>query len=300
MIIISLIGEQTIPNLLPILDQKPETVVLVYTERTKNEAERIKRSPSAAHYAWEPLLVAPYDIQGIAQALRELIAQHDWKAGDLLFNLTGGTKAMALAAYEVAKERGASFFYLQSEGRKSLAHHFSFNQGQTQLIAQREIPALITIDDYLRVYLGNYHLRGAVKEPFEQAIGDILRPPVVDELLPNVCLKGALEVDVVVRCGNQVGVIEAKTGGKALTKEGLDQLNTAGRQDFLGTYTQRMLVIDQSWDSAHSNLRELAQAQRIMLIELPSYHATGRLSPEDTQKLQTEVCQALGKELAHS
>ncbi len=296
MIIISLIGEQTIPNLLPILDQKPETAVLVYTDRTKGEAERIRRAPSA-HCAWEPLLVAPYDIQGVAQALHGLGAQKEWQASDLLFNLTGGTKAMALAAYQVAQELNAPFFYFQSEGRKSLAHHFVFHKGQAQLTARREMPTLITIDGYLRLYIDDYHLRGVVKEPFEQAIGDALSH-VVDELLLDVCLKGALEVDVVVRCGNQVGVIEAKTGGKALSKDGLVQINMAGSPDFLGTYTQRMLVIDQLWDNK-SNLRELAQAQRITLIELPSYHATGQLSPEDTLKLQSEVCQALGKEIAH-
>jgi hypothetical protein len=42
-------------------------------------------------------------------------------------------------------------------------------------------------------------------------------------------------------------------------------------------------------------LKELAQARRIEVIELPSFSATGQLSAEDAGRLVRTVCGALGR-----
>ena len=129
---------------------------------------------------------------------------------------------------------------------------------------------------------------------FERAIHAALEP-VVDEIAVGLKLLGVVDVDFVVRCANQVGIIEAKTGSGV--KKGIDQLSTAGEPRYLGTYTQKILVSDQVWDHTLSNLRELAEARRIEVIELPSFAASGHLSAEDAETLRRRVCKVLGRDL---
>jgi hypothetical protein len=51
MILISLIGEQPIPNLLPLRHQPPEVAVLVYSDFTEKAAHRLaKLLPRAARW----------------------------------------------------------------------------------------------------------------------------------------------------------------------------------------------------------------------------------------------------------
>jgi hypothetical protein len=186
---------------------------------------------------------------------------------------------------------------LQSEGKETRLYRYEFEaDGTPRMVDDRLLPALITIDDYLRAYLDDYQLTGFSKDEagggFERAVCAALQP-TVDEIVVGAKLLGALDVDLVVRCGNQVGIIEAKTGPGI--KKGIDQLNTAGGQRYLGTYTQKILVSDQRWDHTRSNLRELAEARRIEVIELPSFGAQGQLLPEDVQRLVQTVCQCLGR-----
>lgn len=299
-VMVSLIGEQPIPNLLPIRYQTPAEVVLVCTDRTEKAAGRLGEllpDGCAAIYCH----VSAYDVQEITSALQCLIKEHDWGTADMVFNLTGGTKAMALAAYSVAVSHRVPFLYLQSEGKKTRLYRYEFGSGDVpRLSADELLSGLITIDDYVRAYAGSYRVTGfSVKEggAFEQAVHEALAPPVVDEIIAGVKLAEALEIDLVVRCDNQVGIIEAKTGGQARKKGGIDQLNTAGGREYFGIYTCKMLVLDQAWGKDKSNLRSLAQARRIEVIELPSYSVSGQLSPGDTAQLRRVVCSQLGREV---
>lgn len=296
MIMISLIGEQPIPNLLPIRYQPPAVAVLVYSDLTKKAAERLRKLlPPGCQAVDCP--VSAYDIEAIRQALVKLIKDKGWGVPDLLFNLTGGTKAMALAAYLAAAEKQADFLYLQSEGKQTRLYRYKFAAPGTPHVADDSLlPGLLTIDDYLRAFVDSYQLTGFANEQegglFERAIHAALQP-AVDEIVVGAKLLGALDVDFVVRCANQVGIIEAKTGPGL--KKGLDQLGAAGEQRYLGTYTQKILVSDQQWNHTRSNLRELAEARRIEVIEVPSFGAQGQLSAEDAARLAQKACACLGK-----
>jgi hypothetical protein len=298
MIIISLIGEQPIPNLLPIRYQPPNVAVLVHTGRTQAAAERLTRLlPDGCEPV--PCLVSAYDIQEIVHALQALIEKRGWLRADILVNLTGGTKAMALAAHSIAASYGAPFLYLQSEGKQTRLYRYEFDSdGNPCVAASQLLPALITINDYLRAYVDDYRLLGFAKDDsgglFERAVYEALEP-VVDEIVAGARLLQALEIDLIVRCLNQVGIIEAKTGPGV--KKGIDQLNTAGGQRYLGTYTRKMLVSDQCWDESRSNLRKLAEARRVKIIELPSFCASQQLSSGDVEQLRCQVCEQLGREI---
>ena len=296
-VMVSLIGEQPIPNLLVLRHEKPEKAVLVFTDLTKPVAERLQNLVEKDTKA-DCLLVDPYDIRSIYEGLRGFVEKHNWHRESLVFNLTGGTKTMVLAAYQIAAEIHASFLYLQSERKRSRLYRYEFHGGAYSKVSDEFLPGLISIDDYVQAYLGRTpekreKPRDAFGRAFEEAIAQALRE-INLEVKVGVHLAGALEVDLIVRNENQVGVIQAKTGGAARKKAGLDQLNAACDQRYLGTYTAKMLVVNEKWDRTKSNLRELAKAWQITVIELSSFtKGSPRLSDEDKQYLQTKVLERL-------
>lgn len=79
-IMISLVGEQRVPNLLPVLQEKPQRVVLVCTERTKAVSERLRSVLKDRDISVEdePLRVDPYDMADIEIKLKAHIMK---KAG---------------------------------------------------------------------------------------------------------------------------------------------------------------------------------------------------------------------------
>lgn len=289
---ISFLGEQPIPNLLPIRYYRPEQVLLVYTEHTELVGRRL-----------QPLIGAdvvlcktdPYEIRRIDGDVEQAVAGAGWEGGSLVFNLTGGTKPMVLAGYRLAEKHRSRFLYLQTEGRESKVYRYRFGAEGPALEGSDILPGVITIGDYLRAHLDGYTITGASKGEggaFEEAVAQALEG-MLDEKILGVKCGGALDIDLVLRCGNRVGIAEVKTGKKARSKGGIDQLATAGGREFLGTYTSKLLIVDTEWDSSISHLRELASARDIVLVELPGYQGGVQLGEADKQTLIEKVSQVL-------
>lgn len=284
---ICLVGEQPVPNLLPIRHCKPSQVLLARSDTTKRVSDNLEQLLKG-DFAVIPHDVPPYDIVAARKSLVECLDCHCWQGTDLLFNLTGGTKPMSLAAFWLAQEQEAPIVYLQSEGGRSLMYRYEFNNNELVLRRCDVIGELLTIDDYLKVHgLGSYQRR-AQTEPFQQLVIDGLRRHV-SEIISGVSV-GALEIDLTIRCGNQVGVAEVKSGKAAERKNGIDQLNTASQREFLGIYTKRFLILDRRLGT---NNRELAQAHNIIVIELLDDCPSG-LSETNRTYLVKTVTEALG------
>jgi len=290
-VMFAFVGEQPIPNLLPIRYDQPSEVVLAYTESTREVSKRLEQvlhgSPQV-HLSEVP----PFEILVIRQTLEKLIIGRGWKASQIVFNLTGGTKAMALAGYGLAEELGSRFLYVQSEEVESRVYRYRFENGLALFEHEETIPGVITLDNYLKVHLGIYYCKSFSQTEggkFEEIIYQILQP-VVDEILSGIQHGGALDIDLVLRRANQVGIAEVKTGRTGRTSEGIKQLNTAGRREFLGIYAKKLLIVDMAWDHTLSGLKDLAEASEIKVIELPSYDKkTGKLSNQDEERLVREV-----------
>ncbi len=282
-ILISLVGEQPAPNVLPVRHFAPKQVALVCTKlhRTRTLAENI--AAVIGESAVRPFCeTEAYRVDSIKASLRQYIEQHGWNPDALIFNLTGGTKTMAIAALELARQLGASAFYYQTEENQSLLHLYRFDG--TQLTCQEpiRIEATLTIDEFLQLYIGRY-AKGEFKNDFERSVANVLEQLGADyEYCPNLKLTGVgpnVEIDGVVRFRNTIGVIEVCV--HATKKDGIDQLASVTDQKTLGTYTKKFLI---SADELHANDQELAKAYRINSIVLPS----GRqnvLSEEDKRKL---------------
>ncbi|GIW90412.1 MAG: hypothetical protein KatS3mg109_0844 [Pirellulaceae bacterium] len=285
--LILLVGEQPLPNLLPTRHINPAMVVLVHTDRTEEIAKRLKGLLSA-----EKLLcqVEPYDLLKIKQTLQDFLSRQIAESEyQLLFNLTGGTKPMSIAAFRVASRRKAPFVYFQTEGGRSLLYHYQFtDQGEVILEKQEEISQTIDLDDYLRAQVGNYTTED-LRDDFEREVHRALQKIPGLEIFTSVRPLGleALEVDFVVSLGNQIGVIEAKKKG---AKSGIDQIQAVAEQRYLGTYVAKFLVSGKHLDRNNKNL---AQAYRIEVIELTSYASNRGLSEDDQNALKQRVLERL-------
>ena len=264
MILINLIGEQPIPNLIPILYFKPDRVINIFS----NTTESVRRKIELIYPNSEPLNVDAYNFNEIKEKIKGKI---QGISDSFLFNITGATKIMSLALYEVAKENKSDFIYLQSEGNQSIIYKYSFNN--FDIISERIIvPELIDIDLYLKAHLIDYQIfpQNEVGTNLENAIANALIRNNF-EVLQNVKPVGEgnqLEIDLVfgLKNTNNVALAEIKTGDarEEGPKRGIDQLALASQREYLGTYAKRFLITSRQLSK---QLRELALAHKINIID---------------------------------
>ncbi len=285
---ILLVGEQPAPNLLPTRRLKPDVAVLVLTDRTKRVADNLATMLKSVCPCL-PCPVDPYEILEIQDELAGFLTEN-LRGHTLTFNLTGGTKMMALAAFCVAKKHHSPIIYFQTEGNHSLLYHYELDGDDITLRDTDDLSETISLDDYLRLYLGDYETEPP-RNAFEQQVFETLSAtPGIAEVFSSVRPQGqgALEVDFAVRCGNQVGIGEVKSKG---AKAGIDQISAVSAPRYLGTYVRKFLV---SAHPVHPNNLSLAQAYRIGVVELLSYGQADDLNVQDRQKLGQAVLHRLG------
>jgi hypothetical protein len=143
-----------------------------------------------------------------------------------MVNITGGTKPMSIGALQAAFQCNAQALYVRSQGAQTEIDLYGFDPAGMPFVSKTiPLKGTISIEDYLVAYFGRTHqstgFGTGAGEAFERAIYAALLPEV-DEILPGWKHKsGAVDVDFVIRCNNQIGIIEAKTGKKALTADGI-------------------------------------------------------------------------------
>lgn len=135
-VLIQLIGEQTLPNILPVHILQPEMVYNLYTGRTEKQGQRIKlwiqkkygKKVTAVHKK-----LPGDDLYKETLALGEkLMAQH--AADRLIVNLTGGTKLMSLAIHQVAeKAANTTVIYVDSEKKQNIVYKVKVASGDENL-----------------------------------------------------------------------------------------------------------------------------------------------------------------------
>lgn len=281
---IALIGEQPLPNLLPVRHYHPENVLLIFTERTQQVYERLKATLQRETNVYG-LKTDPYNIVAIAEAMKkELEERSELASQALTFNLTGGTKAMALAAYQVAQQRNTPVFYLQSEGKHNRIYHYVWTGQQLRLSSDELLTECVKLQDLFNVHFGpgTWSEAGASQSdggPFETVLAEILRTHGYEVMMGVRALQGNIDIDVALRYENRFGIIEAKVGNKGKSLEGIKQLSNAVRH--IGTYTQTFFAITVPPEPAHEATRI---ASRIKVISLTSYDRDVHSLSEDDVK----------------
>jgi hypothetical protein len=262
MILLSLVGEQPIPVLLVARALKPQQHLLCYTHTT----ERVAANLASMLPGSEMQAIEPYDLSKAHSQIASLVTN------ETILNLTGGTKPMAMAAYEAARSSRLPVVYLQSEGATTLLYRYGFKDGQPHLSQRQELPALITINDYLGAHgLQPLAYKGP-QNPQEAGLRRWLEKQV-DECITNAVF-GSFEIDFILRRGNQVAVMEAKMKAKN-TREGIDQLNTIAGRDYLGAYTGKIHVVSRPFGPQLSRLAE-ARHIHIVVVRGKLNNRTGR------------------------
>jgi len=199
---------------------------------------------------------------------------------------------MSLGAFEAPRDAACKIFYL--DGKSVVLFFFAASsEGAVVLTGRSKLNALTTLDEHLQLYLGAYQV-GIPMDAFENAVvSSLKRLRVFDELLCSVRPESAknIEIDFIGRSGARicVGEIKQKAG-----KRGLDQLNTAVRQNTFGPFVTRIFI---SGTSLHPNDREVASLLGITVVELnwASGNGDGPLSQADETKLRDAMTKLFQK-----
>ena len=150
------------PNVLPLDHFNPHSLVLVCTKTTEKIANRTKKMMASDYPGMDVDLLClnnAYEFQGICKELCAYLKKFEGSEVKFIFNLTGGTKMMSLAAFELAKQSSSRAIYFQSEENKNLIHNFHFDDGTLVIDDVELIDTYITLDQFLRLYLGEYNTR---------------------------------------------------------------------------------------------------------------------------------------------
>lgn len=140
-----LVSTQPLPNLVPVCDpdQKPQKVVLLVSDHMLPQAEWLEQvlvGRKIESERWH--IQSPYDVDHIRQRLGKLLDRPDMRG--VALNVTGGTKIMALAAFELFRERGLPIFYVQPHKDLLLPLY--------PAAPPREIPDCLTLEEFLAAH----------------------------------------------------------------------------------------------------------------------------------------------------
>lgn len=139
-----LISDQAAANLLPALDPalKPARALLLTTARMEAKARTLqtvlKQAGIEAHVH---MLQHEQDLEGLKAQLLDVVAGGE---GEIWMNLTGGTKLMALAAFDVASAAELRAFYVDIDTDK-----VTFFGKQIQ---SHPLSSAVRLSHYLRAY----------------------------------------------------------------------------------------------------------------------------------------------------
>ena len=127
---ISLISEQTIPNILAILHFRPENLLFVSTEKmqSQNKVEAIlrtlkRRDVDYSTNDYQTVVVNQDSIKDCMDKLQDWAKEINLHDFEIIVNLTGGTKMMAIGAYEVFKDYSCQMIYIPIPKNEFIVPH---------------------------------------------------------------------------------------------------------------------------------------------------------------------------------
>lgn len=137
--IVCLVSRQAMANVLPVLMFKPQNVFLLSTSEELDCGRHLQSLFSSKNikvFLYDN--INAYDDEALIKRLNEIFDKY---ADDIVLNVTGGTKMMAIPAYEYFRERNKPVFYCNTDGHEII-----------HLFPQRKIEKInvqISITDYL-------------------------------------------------------------------------------------------------------------------------------------------------------
>jgi hypothetical protein len=103
-VLVELVGEQPTPNLIPALENRPDEVIFVVSDRTepcaRNTRAALEMAPALSQARFSMVKVDPYNISAASDAVERALEKRP--GANFVFNITGGTKPMMVGLYRVA------------------------------------------------------------------------------------------------------------------------------------------------------------------------------------------------------
>lgn len=295
-VLLSLIGEQPIPNLLPLWQFSEYTATqFAATHTTFSVAEMlqsaIQKDPQLRTVEVLPPLekFPAYDIGQARAVLAAAIAKHQREGRQVCLNLTGGTKLMCLAALQAAFGSGIRLLYVSTEENQMI----TLGSDGAEL-ERTPIQVKISVEQYLVAHglevgddpsFNPHKERFAAPPPKE---GDELEEQVThlaqqsglfDDVRRNVFIRKQTrrdpvnnELDVTVTRNGRLAVCSCKTSGKKeALREAIYELASISRREATGIYCGKLLVNDQ--DDLPLAIRDRARTMGVHLVygsEIPN------------------------------
>lgn len=309
-ILLCLVGEQPIPNLLPILHICPRQVVLVATQhsgsvRVANALNMLLCEKGIESVIFQ--LTREYSIEGSYLELDLMLNQAGIRPTHI--NLTGGTKAMSLAAFQLAKNRNIPCYYLESNQKaRNQLYVSQFENEAAKQVSIETINEMISLDDFIKAF----GYQASAKEPrdkLEIAVCTAIRDYRLFEVKAGVEFdtKKNSDIDIMLRHEDRYAVIEVKrvvrewcenckAKIKPKPKQALEQIVTISEQRIFGTYTNRILVLHCSKDeiSTIDGITDMCRILNTRWILLHDDLQDGKLSHEDRERLRGELYSIFG------
>jgi len=140
-----LVSKQPLPALIPLLmaQTRPRSVLLFVSSDMTTPAQRLAAIISSLGIGVDYVHnVSPYEIESIREQVLEKLAEHDGQT--VALNATGGTKVMALGAYDVFRQMNQPVFYVDTDNGRLINLH--------PRPATDPLPSVINVKTYLRGY----------------------------------------------------------------------------------------------------------------------------------------------------
>ena len=146
---VCIVSDQPIPNYVPILDTqfRPKEVFLLTTPKMQTKAEILKRTIEKRCQIQPEIINIDnaYNMEELKKKILVLLGQIGGQTKDVALNVTGGTKLMAIAAFELFRSAGFPAFYFTDNSNEILILDGSNDRYTLQ-------PAKMEIEDYLNLH----------------------------------------------------------------------------------------------------------------------------------------------------
>jgi hypothetical protein len=144
LVMVLLLGGRLTPNFLSILAYRPDIVECIVSEDEQskwNDVGTFLSSILHVQLAPAPHIVHAYEMHETIQACQNIV--ESYPEATVIFNVTGATKIMGIAAYDFAKQAMRPAIYVDT------AHGRFLNLTQ---LAEEPFPIRLNLTDYLNFY----------------------------------------------------------------------------------------------------------------------------------------------------
>ena len=285
MLLISLVGEQPIPNILPLWQYPAHYTAVQYavTNRTQSIADQladnIANDPVLAQInVLPPLVLDAYDLQGCRRQIARTISDFETRGERIHINLTGGTKIMVLGAMLAAFGTEVPLMYINTEGHEVIHYHsdgtertrdpYDFSVNIVQYLTAHGFEVSNNIE--FNPHLGDYHGIEKEGDHLELRVEDLLKQSgYFDDVRRGVHIrkqsrqgKVQNELDIVAIKNGVLAVCSCKSG--AIKKDDIYELSALSRRDNMGIYCGKVLCTQQPEIS--DALKNRLQSDEVKLV----------------------------------